>query len=87
MYKIEEMNMLHAASIFLEIIVSVMGIMLATLKKKDYGWLIALTFAIYVFYDLAHFLALNIPENFLYALFFIATVSILWAVWRIYRKV
>jgi len=80
------MNILRLVSILLEIIVAVLGIMLATVKKKKYGWCIALTFAIYVFYDLAHFRPLSVSQNLLHILFFIATISILWVVWRIYKK-
>jgi len=80
------MHTLHLVSILLEIVVALLGIMLATVKKRKYGWCIALTFAIYVFYDLAHLRPLNVSQNLLHILFFIATVSILWVVWRIYKK-
>ncbi len=80
------MNSLHIISIILEAVVALLSIMLAVSKKKIYGWFIALTFIIYVFYDLAKFLSLNISDNVLYFLFFLATLSILWAVWSIFRE-
>ena len=54
------MNLLHLLSILLEAVVAALGIMLATGKKKIYGWCIAVTFVLYVVYDLANLLALNI---------------------------
>jgi len=74
------MNILHAVSIMLEVITLVFGVLLATVRKKSYGWLIALTFFIYVFYDMANFTPLNISKDILYALFFVASASILLAV-------
>ena len=62
-------------------------------KGKLYGWLISLTFIIYVFYDISNFLIntgilyapfMDISKEFLYSLFFLATLSIVWAVWEMY---
>jgi len=50
------MNILQLISIFLEVIVAAIGVMLAVSKKKRYGWFITLTVVIYVFYDLANLL-------------------------------
>ncbi|MCK4328394.1 hypothetical protein KAX02_00970 [candidate division WOR-3 bacterium] len=80
------MNTLHGVSIMLEVVVMALGIMMATIKKKFYGWLIALTFLIYVFYDLSNYLNLNVPRSFLSVIFFIATVSILVVVGWIFKK-
>jgi NOL1/NOP2/fmu family ribosome biogenesis protein len=80
------MNLLHLLSILLEAVVAALGIMLATNKKKIYGWCIALTFVLYVVYDLANLLALNISQDTLYMIFFVATLSILWAVWNIFLE-
>jgi hypothetical protein len=51
-----------------------------------YGWCIAVTFVLYVVYDLANLLALNISQDTLYTIFFGATLSILWAVWNIFLE-
>jgi hypothetical protein len=79
-------NVLQIISIILEAVVAVLGIMLALSKGKSYGWFIALTFAIYVFYDIANLIPLNVSIHLLYPIFFVATVSILWAVWRILQE-
>ncbi len=80
------MILLHLLSILLEVVVAALGIMLAIRRKKMYGWCIAVTFVLYVIYDLANLLALNISEDTLYMIFFIATLSILWAVWNIFLE-
>ena len=80
------MNALQTISILLELMVVALGLMLVISKKKMYGWCIALTFVLYVVYDLANLLALNISQDTLYMIFFVATLSILWAVWNIFLE-
>lgn len=73
-------------SIAIELIVVALGIVLAVQKKKIFGWFIALTFGIYFFYDLFRFLDAGISPDLLSIIFFIASISILCAVWLIYRE-
>jgi hypothetical protein len=80
------MNSLQMISILLEGVVAILGVMLAAGKKKRYGWFIALTFVLYVFYDLANLLALSVSQDSLYLSFFVATISILWAIWNIFLE-
>jgi len=79
------MDVLVLISLFAEVIVSILGIMLAVVRKKDFGWGIALTFSIYVFYDAVRFFNIKTSATLIGTLFFIASISILWAVWRIYE--
>ena len=72
-------------SIVIEFLIAVMGLMIVFKKKKIYGWGIFATFGIYVFYDFAKLLNWNISSNILYGLFFIATLSAWWAVFKIYK--
>jgi hypothetical protein len=81
-----EVEILVIASLAAEVVVSLLGLALAISKKKDIGWGIALTFAIYVFYDSVRFLNLHISNSVIGLLFFIASLSILWVVWRIYEE-
>lgn len=80
------MDILPMISILLEIVVAALGVALAVSRKKVYGWFIALTFVLYVFYDLANLIPLNISRDLLYPIFFVATVSILWAIWSIFLE-
>ena len=80
------MNILHSVSIFLEVMTALLGYLLATIKKKTYGWGIAITFLIYTVYDICNFIGLRGSQEMLYSLFFVASFSILWAVWQIYQE-
>ena len=80
------MNALQTISILLEFAVVALGLMLVIGKKKMYGWCIALTFILYIFYDLANLLSLHVSQDSLDILFFMATLSILWAIWNIFLE-
>lgn len=80
------MNALQMISILLEVFVVALGIMLVVGKKKMYGWCIALTFVLYILYDLVNLLSLHISQDSRVILFFIATISILWAIWNIFLE-
>lgn len=80
------MNTLQLASIAIEGIVTILGLKIFLKKKKSYGLFIALTFGIYVYYDLVRLMTFIVPLDTLYFLFFIASLSILIAVWQLYKK-
>ena len=77
---------LQYLSIIIEAIVAILGLFIVFEKKKNYGWGIFLTFAIYVFYDLTKFMNYPIPSDVLTVLFFVASISALYAVWVIYKE-
>jgi len=80
------MNILDLLSILLEAVATVICVLIATQKRKTWGWCLALTFAVYVGYDLARFMGWNAVPIILYIGFFIASVSAVWAVWQIYKS-
>ena len=80
------MEILQYLSIFIEVIIAILGFMIFAKKKKQYGLCFFITFAIYVFYDLARLMAWSISTNILYASFFIASLSALWGMWELYNK-
>ncbi len=73
---------LQLASILLEVAIMLLCLR-AALKGKTFMFGLALTFAIYVFYDLARFLAWTTPQSVLTVSFFVATVAALYTVWRL----
>jgi hypothetical protein len=73
-------------SILVEIVIGIIGISMAVKKKRSYGFGIALTFFIYVAYDLTKMNGFNIQSLTLDILFFVATLSALWAALEIYHE-
>ena len=72
-------------SIILEAAVAILAI-LAARKRSPYFYGLAFTFGIYVLYDVARMMQINVQEGLLSVLFLIATVSALVAVWGLYRE-
>jgi len=79
------MNALQTFSILLELAIAIIGVTIWLQKKKGYGGFFFLTYAIYVFYDLARLWEFTIPEPVLRISFAVATFSMLIAVWKLYK--
>ena len=79
-------SLIQPVSILIEVLVCLIGITIAVQKKRIYGWFIAFTFGVYVVYDLLVFLKARIAPEFLTLIFLAASLSILYAVWEIYRR-
>ena len=77
---------LQELSILLEVCVAVLFILAARGKgtRSPYTYL-AVTFGIYVWYDLARLLSWQVSASTTQIAFFIATISALYAAWRIYK--
>ena len=80
------MGILQLASIFLEAVIVVVCLAIVVKKKQAVGFGLAITFGLYVFYDLARLQGWGIDEGVLRLLFFIATVSALLLVLTLYRR-
>jgi len=80
------MSLLHFFSILLEFVVFVLALKMVFEKKRYLGVAWAVTFGIYVFYDLAKSQGWGVSREFLDTIFFIATLSALFAIWHLGRK-
>ncbi len=76
---------LQFIAIILEATIAVGGLFLGVKKKRVFGYGIFLTFAIYVFYDLARLVPIELSNSTLYPVFFVATLSMLCAVILLYK--
>ena len=80
------MNAIQNISILVELAVTILGLLIWLQKKKSYGAFIVLTFLIYMVYDASRLWSLAIPELVLRLLFAVASISILVAVWILYKS-
>ena len=80
------METLQLISITLEFIIVVVSLLLAIQKRRVYGWGFAITFAIYVFYDLANLYGWEVNAALLSVSFLAATLSALLAIQMLYKK-
>ena len=75
------MNSLQIFSIIIEAIIVLYAVFIGVQKKLPAAWAFALTFLIYVIYDLSRLIGWNLDENLLTILFFVATLSALLGIW------
>ena len=73
---------LQFVSILLEVTIALLCVR-AALRGRVFMYGLAVTFTIYVFYDLARLFSWQIPEAVLTISFFIATVAAFYTVWRL----
>ena len=80
------METLQLISIALELVIVAVALGIALKKGIAYGYGFALTFAIYVFYDLANLFSWEISVSVLQISFFVATLSALISILAVYKN-
>ena len=80
------MVVLQWISTFLLVLVATTAVNYALFRHKRQGWFIALAFILYFFYAVFDLRPSRIPVAVTYVLFFLATVSMLWAVLSMFRE-
>lgn len=76
---------LQIIAILLEVAVAVIAVVMATRQKKSYGWCIAVTFFLFVFFDIGRLFSLPIPDAYHALIFLVACGFMLYGVWLMYR--
>jgi hypothetical protein len=69
-----------------EVAIAVIALLIAWKKKKMYGGFIAITFALFVIFDIDRILSLNIAPDLHAVIFFLACLSMLYAVWLMWSE-
>jgi hypothetical protein len=77
-------NLIQIIAILIECAVVVIAVLIAIRNNKMYGWFIAITFALFVLFDLIRILFEYGLSGIHSLLLFVACVSMLYAVWLIY---
>lgn len=77
---------LQIVAVLLEVAVTIIGIVMATRQQKSYGWCIAVTFGLFVLFDIGRLIALPISDAAHSLIFLVACGSMLFGVWLMYRE-
>lgn len=80
------MHYIQLFSIVLEFAVCVVGILLGWRKLRPWGYTMAFTYLIYVYYDVAKLYGWELSANELAPLFLVATISAVVTVGLAYRQ-
>jgi hypothetical protein len=78
-------DFLQVIAVLLEVAVTLVAVVIATRNRKTYGWCIAVTFGLFVLFDISRIFALPVPDTAHAIIFLVACGSMLYAVWLIYR--
>ena len=76
---------LQPISILIEVVICVLCLFIAVKNKQKFGWFIALTFGIYVLYDLSAYTRTLLSAEVMALVFLVASLSMLSAVWMLFR--
>jgi hypothetical protein len=79
-------DFLQIIAVFLEVAVTVIAGVIATRHQKSYGWCIAVTFGLFVLFDIGRLFSLPIPEEAHALIFLVACGSMLSGVWLMYKE-
>ncbi|MGA2122097.1 MAG: hypothetical protein ABSG49_08640 [Methanoregula sp.] len=66
--------------------IALVAFLIAWKKKKPYGWFIAVTFGLFVVFDLARIFALVVSPDRYALVLLIACLSMLYAVWLLWKE-
>jgi len=69
-----------------EVAVAILSLLVAWKKKKMYGGFVAITFALFVIFDLERLFSLNISPDIHAFIFLVACLSMLYAVWLMWKE-
>lgn len=79
-------DFLEILAVLIEAAVTVIAAVIATRQKKSYGWCIAVTFGLFVLFDMVRLFSLPLPDTAHALIFLVACGSMLYGVWLMYRE-
>lgn len=79
-------DILQLIAVIVEAAVAVLSVLIAVRKKKMYGWCIAVTFALFVIFDISRLFLVPVSDAIHALVFLVACVSMLYAVWLVYTE-
>jgi len=80
-------DLLQLAATFLEIVITVFAVLVALKGKKTYAWFIAMTFSLFVIFDLIRIFSLPVSEDLHAGIFLLACVLMLYSIWTMYLDI
>jgi galactitol-specific phosphotransferase system IIC component len=79
-------DFLQIIAVLIEVVITVIAVLLATRRQKPYGWGIAVTFGLFVIFDIIRIFALPVPEAAQALSLLVACGSMLYAIWLMYKE-
>ena len=77
---------IQLAATLIEVAIAVVACLIAWKKNKIYGWFIGITFGLFVIFDVARIFMLDVSGDQHALILLIACISMLYAVYLIWKK-
>jgi hypothetical protein len=71
---------------FIEVVIALAACLIAIQKKKMYGWFIAITFGLFVLFDLARIFMMEVSAERHALVLLVACISMVCAVWLMWKE-
>jgi hypothetical protein len=79
-------NLLETLAVLVEIAIAAVAVLIAVQSRKTYGWFIAATFTLFVFFDIFRIFSLPMSADLHGFIFLVACCLMLYAVWLLYSE-
>lgn len=79
-------GIIQLAATLIEIVIAGAAFFIAWKKKKQYGYFIGITFALFVLFDLARIFSLEVSAERHALVLFVACLSMAYAVWLLWKE-
>lgn len=79
-------DFLQIIAVLIEVAVMVIAVVIATRHQKSYGWCIAVTFGLFVLFDIGRLVSLPVSDAAHALIFLVACGSMLFGIWLMYRE-
>lgn len=79
-------GIIQLAATLIEVVIALAALLIGWKQKRLYGWLIAVTFGLFVVFDLARIFSLELSAELHAIILFVACLSMLGAVWLILKE-
>jgi hypothetical protein len=79
-------NLLETLAVLIEVAITAIAVLIALQNRKRYGWFIAVTFGLFVFFDIGRIFSFPISGEIHSLIFLIACCSMMYAIWLLWKE-
>ena len=80
------MDIFPMVSLLAEVFVIILAAVIAMNKKKNYGWMFAVSYALFLVYDVVGFLEIAMDQNISEFILLVGVVFSLVGIWQLYQE-
>lgn len=86
MHHMDLSGIIQLAATLVEIVIACISFLIAWKRKKQYGYFIGITFALFVLFDLSRIFSLEVSAERHALVLLVACLSMAWAMWLLWKE-